>query len=94
MNIIIAGCGKVGTVLTAQLSKEDNNICIIDKDSAVVNRLASAYDVMGITGNGASYSILAEAGIEDADLMIAVTESDELNLLCCVIAKKPDSVRP
>ncbi|MCH1981823.1 Trk system potassium transporter TrkA [Ruminococcus sp. OA3] len=88
MNIIIAGCGKVGTVLTAQLSKEDNNICIIDKDSAVVNRLASAYDVMGITGNGASYSILAEAGIEDADLMIAVTESDELNLLCCVIAKK------
>ena len=71
MNIIIAGCGKVGTVLTAQLSKEDNNICIIDKDSAVVNRLASAYDVMGITGNGASYGILAEAGIEDADLMIA-----------------------
>lgn len=89
MNIIIAGCGKVGHVLTAQLSQEeDNDICIIDTDEAIVRRMVSSYDVMGITGNCASYNTLAEAGIEEADLLIAVTESDELNLLCCVVAKK------
>ncbi|MGI6008400.1 MAG: Trk system potassium transporter TrkA [Ruminococcus sp.] len=88
MNIIIAGCGKLGTVLTAQLSQEDNDICVIDTNETVVNRMVSSYDVMGVTGNCASYNTLTEAGIEDADLLIAVTESDELNLLCCVIAKK------
>ena len=88
MNIIIVGCGKVGSTLTEQLSKEDNSICVIDQNSEVVHYLTSEYDVMGMVGNGSSYSVLAEAGIEDADLLIAVTESDELNLLCCVIAKK------
>ena len=88
MYIIIAGCGKVGTILTAQLSQEDNNICVIDTNETVVNKVVSSYDVMGVTGNCGSYSVLAEAGIEEADLLIAVTESDELNLLCCVIAKK------
>ena len=88
MNIIIVGCGKVGSTLTEQLSKEDNSICVIDQNSDVVHYLTSEYDVMGMVGNGSSYSVLAEAGIEDADLLIAVTESDELNLLCCVIARK------
>lgn len=88
MQIIIVGCGKVGSALTQRLSKEDNNICIIDINSEVVHTLATECDVMGIVGNGASYSVLAEAGIENADLFIAVTESDELNLLCCVIARK------
>lgn len=88
MQIIIVGCGKVGTALTQRLSKEDNNICIIDKKPAVVRELASECDVMGMVGNGASYSVLLEAGIENADLLVAVTESDELNLLCCVIARK------
>ncbi len=88
MNIIIAGCGKVGAVLTAELSQEEHNICIIDINDAVVDRIVSSYDVMGITGNCASYSTLMEAGIEQADLLMAVTESDEQNLLCCVIAKK------
>lgn len=89
MNIIIAGCGKVGTILTAQLSQEEDiDICVIDTDGAIVNRMVSSYDVMGITGNCASYNTLAEAGIEEADLLIAVTESDELNLLCCVVARK------
>lgn len=93
MNIIIIGCGKVGTVLTAQLSKENNSICVIDSKSEVVRRLTAEYDVMGIVGNGSSYNILSEAGIETADLLIAVTESDELNLLCCVIAKKTGTCR-
>jgi trk system potassium uptake protein TrkA len=88
MQIIIVGCGKVGTALTQRLSTEDNNICIVDTDVDEVHQLAAECDVMGIVGNGASYSVLAEAGIERADLLIAVTKSDELNLLCCVIARK------
>ena len=88
MNIIIVGCGKVGKNLAAQLSKEDNSICVVDIDGNVVHKLADTYDVMGIIGNGASYSILQEAGLEYADLLIAVTKSDEVNLLCCMIAKK------
>lgn len=88
LKIIIVGCGKVGTTLVESLSREDHDITIIDVDSEVVQRVAGTYDVMGITGNGASYSIQIEAGIEQADIIIAVTESDELNLLCCTIAKK------
>ena len=88
MNIIIVGCGKVGKNLAAQLSKEDNSICVVDIDGNVVHKLADTYDVMGIIGNGASYSVLQEAGLENADLLIAVTKSDEVNLLCCMIAKK------
>lgn len=88
MKIIIVGCGKVGAALTKSLSTEDNNVCIIDRDPDIVRELTSQYDVMGLVGNGASYGTLVEAGIESADLLIAVTESDELNLLCCVIAHK------
>lgn len=88
MQIIIVGCGKVGIALTQRLSTEDNNICIVDVDKDVVHQLAAECDVMGLVGNGASYSVLVEAGIERADLLIAVTKSDELNLLCCVIARK------
>lgn len=88
MKIIIVGCGKVGAALTKSLSTEDNNVCIIDRNPEIVRELASQYDVMGLVGNGASYSTLVEADIENTDLLIAVTESDELNLLCCVIARK------
>ncbi|MBR0085900.1 MAG: Trk system potassium transporter TrkA [Lachnospiraceae bacterium] len=88
MQIIIAGCGKVGRTLVAQLSKENNNITVIDTDPEVVEQVSMTYDVMGIVGNGTSYSILKEAGLETADMVIAVTESDEVNLLCCVIAKQ------
>lgn len=88
MQIIIVGCGKVGAALAAGLSVEDHNITVIDTDSNVVQMVANTYDVRGVVGNGASYSVLSEAELEDTDLIIAVTESDELNLLCCVIAKK------
>lgn len=88
LKIIIVGCGKVGTTLVESLSREDHDITVIDVDSEVVQRVAGTYDVMGITGNGASYSVQIEAGIEQADIIIAVTESDERNLLCCTIAKK------
>ena len=88
MNIIIVGCGKVGRTLTKHLNDEKHNIAVIDTDSHAVSDLANAYDVLGVVGNGASNSVLVEAGVEEADLFIAVTESDELNLLCCMIAKK------
>ena len=88
MQIIIVGCGKVGTALAGQLSKEHNNVTVVDKDSTVIRNITSMYDVMGIVGNGASYSTLKEADIEHADLLIAVSRSDELNLLCCVIARQ------
>lgn len=88
LNIIIVGCGKVGATLTEQLSKEGHDITLIDKNAAALNSLVDMYDVMGIVGNGASYSIQMEAGIENADLLISVTNSDELNLLCCTVAKR------
>lgn len=88
LNIIIVGIGKVGGTLVEQLSKEGNDITIIDKNPTAVQALSGLYDVMGVVGNGASYSVQMEAGIEKCDLFIAVTESDELNLLCCTVAKR------
>ena len=88
LNIIIVGCGKVGMTLIEQLSKEGHDITIIDKNAAKVQEISNLYDIMGLVGNGASYSVQMEAGIENADLIIAVTASDELNLLCCTVAKQ------
>ena len=88
LNIIIVGLGKVGGTLVEQLSKEGNDITVIDKNPTAVQAMSGIYDVMGIIGNGASYSVQMEAGIENCDLFIAVTESDELNLLCCTVAKR------
>lgn len=88
LNIIIVGCGKVGSTLVEQLSKEGHAITIIDKNPEKVQSTSGLYDVMGLVGNGASYSVQMEAGIEKADLIIAVTDSDELNLLCCTVAKQ------
>ena len=88
LDIIIVGYGKVGASLTEQLSKEGHAITIIDRNAEKVNEATGMYDIMGIVGNGASHSVLLEAGIDKADLIIAVTESDELNLLCCIIANQ------
>ncbi len=88
LQIIIVGCGKVGVTLIEQLSKEGHDITILDKNADKIQEISSLYDVLGIVGNGASYSVQKEAGIDKADLIIAVTDSDELNLLCCTIAKR------
>lgn len=88
LNIIIVGCGKVGSTLTEQLYKEGHDITLVDQSAARLRNLTDLYDVMGIVGNGASYKVQVEAGINQADLMIAVTDSDELNLLCCTVAKR------
>ena len=88
MQIIVVGCGNVGSTLTEQLSKEGHNIAVIDAKSERLKRVTDSYDVLGVVGNGATYSVQMEAGIEEADLLIAVTDSDEQNMLCCLIAKK------
>ena len=88
MKIILVGGGKVGTALARQLSEEGHNVTVIDTNKPRVEHISEAYDVMGIVGNGASISTLYEAGIEEADVFIAITGSDELNLLCCMFAKK------
>lgn len=88
MNIIIVGCGKVGQTLAEQLIEENNNITVIDINSNNLRTVTNQNDVMGIVGNGATFAVQKEAGIDRADLLIAVTDSDELNLLCCMVAKK------
>jgi len=88
MKIIIVGCGKVGSNIASQLAKEKHDIVLIDKKEEVVNSLSNEYDALGLVGNGASFSILKQAGIEDADVLIAITGSDETNMLTCVFARK------
>lgn len=88
MNIIIVGCGKVGMSLAERLSVEGHDLVVVDISAQRIEEMSSRLDIMGIVGNGASFNIQKEAGIENADLFIAVTAADELNLLCCLIAKK------
>lgn len=88
MQIIIVGGGKVGKTLVRQLSREGHDIAVIDEKARVITEITDNFDVMGLVGNGASYSVQKEAGVEDADLLIAVTDADEVNLLCCLVAKK------
>lgn len=88
MKIIIVGLGKVGQTLADELSREGNDITVVDCREEAVRAVSAQYDLMGVVGNGAGYSTLMEAGIEEADLLLAVTSSDELNLLCCLIARK------
>ncbi|MEZ3425971.1 MAG: Trk system potassium transporter TrkA [Lachnospiraceae bacterium] len=88
MKIVIVGCGNVGTALVEQLSGEGHNITVVDEKEELVQAITNTYDIMGIIGNGAVYSVQLEAGVGEADLLIAVTGQDELNLLCCLIARK------
>lgn len=88
MKIVIVGCGNVGTALAEQLSREGHNITVVDEKEELVRNITNTYDIMGVVGNGAVYSVQLEAGVNEADLMIAVTGKDELNLLCCLIARK------
>lgn len=93
MDIIIVGCGKVGQEITSRLNEKGNNITVIDIDESKAHETTEKYDVMAIIGHGATHAVQQEAGIKTADLLIAVTGSDELNLLCCLIAKKAGNCR-
>ena len=88
MKIIIVGCGKVGYTLASELNEKGNNIVVVDQNAAKVKGVANKLDLLGVIGNGATRETQKEAGVDSADLLIAVTGSDELNLLCCVMAKK------
>ena len=88
MKIIIVGCGKIGLSIVKQLVIEKHDITVIDKNQEVISDITNNYDVMGIVGNGASYSVQKDADVDKTDLLIAVTGSDEINLLCCLFAKK------
>ena len=82
MNIFIAGDGKVGSMLTRQLSTEGHDITVIDSDALVLQSSVERYDVIAVHGNCASMAVLQQAGVKDADILIAATNLDEVNLLC------------
>ncbi|MGN0517492.1 MAG: Trk system potassium transporter TrkA [Acutalibacteraceae bacterium] len=88
MDIIIVGGGKVGANLAEQLNAEGHNIVVVDNKPYVNEQIGQQLDIMTIDGSGANIDVLKEAGVENADLLIAVTNADELNLLCCLIANK------
>ncbi len=93
MEIIIVGCGKVGSALADRLSSEGHSVTMVDTNADKIAKITEEHDIMGVSGNGSSIGVLAEAGMENADVFIAVTGSDELNLLCCVFAKKVSDCR-
>ncbi len=88
MKIIVCGCGKIGATLLAALESEGHDVVAIDNSAAVVGEITNIYDVMGVCGNGADCETLEEAGIRDTELFVAVTDSDELNMLACFLARK------
>ena len=88
MKIIIAGCGKIGMTIVESLVKEGHDILIIDKDDAVIQEITNVFDVMGVCGNCVDSDVLEEANVEKAELYLAITDSDELNMLSCFLARK------
>jgi len=88
MQIMIVGCGKMGSTLAVQLVKEGHRVTVVDKSESVIEQISNTQDVIGYVGNGAVFSVLEEAGAKDTDLLLAMTTSDEINLLSCLIAHK------
>lgn len=88
MKIVIVGCGKVGYALAKQLSFENHDVTLIDNHVKALEHAQETLDVITLHGNGAVLDIQREAGVNEADLLIAMTASDELNLLCCIVAKR------
>ncbi|MBP9989783.1 MAG: Trk system potassium transporter TrkA [Ruminococcus sp.] len=88
MKIIVVGIGKVGSTVAEQLSNEMHDVTVVDINSKVLENTVSELDVFAVLGNGASKKVLVEAGVNECDLLIALTGSDEVNLLCCLIANK------
>ena len=93
MKIIIVGCGKVGKTLATNLFNEGHDVTMVDQDSTKLKAFVAKYDIMGVVGNCATHTTLEEAGIKSCDLMIAVTGSDELNMLSCVLANRYKGTR-
>ena len=87
MKIVIVGNGKVGFTLAEQLVREEHDIIVVDSNDSALHKAADALDIMGIRGNGVSVATLRDAGADTADLLIAATNSDEVNMVCCLTAK-------
>lgn len=87
MQIIIIGCGKVGDTLAFHLTQEGCNVTVIDTNRKLIEKFTQTHDIIGIHGNGTSRDILLQANVQDADMLIAVTQSDEINTLCCIMGK-------
>lgn len=88
MKIVIVGDGKVGFTLAKQLDKEGHDVTIIEEKQKVLASTMNLLDVVGIQGNGASYDVQIEANVQEADILIAATSADEMNIICCMMAKK------
>ena len=88
MKILIIGAGTVGTAICTQLAGEGHDLTVIDRDAETLSELSNTADVFGIVGNGADVAVLRRAGVEHANLVIAVTAGDELNILCCTVTRK------
>ncbi|MBO7187623.1 MAG: Trk system potassium transporter TrkA [Clostridia bacterium] len=88
MKIVIVGCGKVGKTIIESLAEENHELIAIDNDAKIVSEIRNLYDVIAITGSGTEYQTLKQAGIDSCELFIAVTGSDEFNMLSCFVAKK------
>ncbi|MBQ7383638.1 MAG: Trk system potassium transporter TrkA, partial [Clostridia bacterium] len=88
MNIVVVGGGMVGSTICSQLTLEGHNITLVDTNTATLTEISNSYDVFGVLGNGADLTVLKKAGTDRADLLIAVTSSDEINILCCAAGKK------
>lgn len=93
MKVLIVGCGKVGSNLAGQLCEEGYEVSVLDINGESMVDIINSYDVLGIEGDGTSIEALKDADVEQADLLCAVTDSDEKNLLCCVIARQLSSCR-
>ena len=88
MNIIIVGCGKIGTTILSSLLAEGHDIVAVDSNPDVISEISNIYDSMYVCGSGTDCDTLSEAGVDRTELFVAVTGSDELNMLSCFIAKK------
>lgn len=88
MKIVLVGGGKVGFALCRSLVAEKHDVVLIEQDEAVLNHIVSRFDIMGLLGNGADFAILEQAGVQECDIFIALTEHDEVNMISAVLAKK------
>ena len=88
MNIVLVGAGRMGGEIALRLADEGHDITVVDNDEECLERIANTVDAMTLLGNGADYSVLEEAGVAEADLLIAVTDDDAVNMLCCLTGKK------
>lgn len=88
MNIIVVGCGKIGTAILDTLLSEGHNVTAVDSDPAVIDEITNIYDVMGVCGNGTDCEVLQQADVGSTNLLVATTHSDELNMLCCFLARR------